>query len=58
MKIRAVITGYAPSAVSILLLIYGLAVALGNIIGGKQQIAIRLNSYSGCFLSKRLFLSY
>jgi DHA1 family inner membrane transport protein len=29
------ITGYAPSAVSILLLIYGIAVALGNIIGGK-----------------------
>nr|WP_264373603.1 MFS transporter [Paenibacillus psychroresistens] len=29
------ITGYVPSSVSILLLIYGIAVAVGNVIGGK-----------------------
>ncbi|GAA3325428.1 hypothetical protein GCM10020331_057290 [Ectobacillus funiculus] len=29
------ITGFEPSAVSIILLVYGIAVALGNTMGGK-----------------------
>lgn len=29
------VTGYTPSAVSLLLLIYGIAIAIGNTIGGK-----------------------
>ncbi|WP_078409601.1 MFS transporter [Priestia abyssalis] len=29
------VTGYAPSAVSIILLVYGIAVAIGNTVGGK-----------------------
>ncbi|MFT8313820.1 MAG: MFS transporter [Clostridium sp.] len=29
------VTGYAPSSVSLLLLVYGIAIAIGNTIGGK-----------------------
>ncbi|MEH7359346.1 MFS transporter [Priestia megaterium] len=50
------LTGYAPSAVSILLLVYGVAVAIGNTIGGKAANKNPLKALFWMFLIQAVIL--
>jgi multidrug resistance protein len=50
------ITGFAPSAVSIILLVYGLAVAIGNTIGGKAANKNPLKALFWMFLVQAIVL--
>ncbi|MFC0270498.1 MFS transporter [Metabacillus herbersteinensis] len=50
------ITGFAPSAVSFILLIYGLAVAIGNTIGGKAANKNPLKALFWMFLIQAIVL--
>ena len=50
------ITGFSPSAVSIILLVYGIAVAIGNTIGGKAADKNPLKALSWMFLIQAIIL--
>jgi len=50
------ITGFAPSAVSIILLVYGVAVALGNTFGGKAANKNPLKALTWMFLIQAIIL--
>lgn len=50
------ITGFAPSAVSVILLVYGLAVAIGNTIGGKAANKKPLKALFWMFLIQAIVL--
>ena len=50
------ITGFAPSAVSFILLVYGLAVAIGNTIGGKAANKNPLKALFWMFLIQAIVL--
>jgi DHA1 family inner membrane transport protein len=49
------ITGFAPGAVSIILLVYGVAVAIGNTIGGKAANKNPLKALFWMFLIQQLY---
>lgn len=50
------ITGFSPSAVSIILLVYGIAVAIGNTIGGKAADKNPLKALSWMFIIQAIVL--
>ncbi|WP_108672349.1 MFS transporter [Peribacillus acanthi] len=50
------ITGFTPNVVSIILLVYGIAVAIGNTIGGKAADKNPLGSLSWMFLIQTIIL--
>ncbi|MFT9596796.1 MFS transporter [Mesobacillus sp.] len=50
------ITGFSPSAVSIILLVYGIAVAIGNTIGGKAADKNPLKALSWMFIIQAIIL--
>ncbi|WP_409304743.1 MFS transporter [Peribacillus sp. SCS-155] len=50
------ITGFAPSAVSVILLVYGIAVAFGNTIGGKAADKNPLHALFWMFVTQAVIL--
>lgn len=50
------ITGFSPSAVSIILLVYGIAVAIGNTVGGKAADKNPLKALSWMFIIQAIIL--
>lgn len=50
------VTGFAPSSVSILLLVYGIAVAIGNTVGGKMANKNPLKALFGMFMIQAIIL--
>lgn len=50
------ITGYTPSSITILLLLYGVAIAIGNIIGGKVANKNPLKSLLWMFIIQAIVL--
>ena len=50
------ITGYTPSSVTLLLLLYGVAIAIGNIIGGKVANKNPLKSLLWMFIIQSIVL--
>ena len=49
------VTGFKANTVTIILLVYGIAIAIGNVIGGNYRIIIRFERYFTCSLFKRLY---
>jgi MFS transporter, DHA1 family, inner membrane transport protein len=50
------VTGFAPNAVSIILLVYGIAVAIGNTIGGKAANENPLKALTWMFVIQAIVL--
>lgn len=50
------ITGFSPGAVSIILLVYGIAVAIGNTIGGKAADKNPIKALTWMFIAQAIIL--